>query len=397
MIAAARCLPFYRERIDAALPDCKLRTLDDLRRLPPLERRDLQFRGTELRGPDRLVQRRHTSGSTNRPVEVVWPLEMMRWVDAAERRSLEWLGIDYATRRVYVRTPDAAGVRERIRRRLRSVEFVSPSQLLDPLEKERVLEALMRDPPHTLGGNAGGVYALAEALLERGVELPVEVVLTTGTKLFEYQSMTIQRAFGRQPYDRYGAIETGLVAHPCREARALHVPAEVLLVEIVGDDDEPVTAGEVGHVLVTTLRNRTMPLIRYRLDDLASAAPERCPCGRGLPVLESLVGRASEVVRLADGTPVPADAVTNRLHAAAAGSILEFEVVQEKDGSVSVTVVQRATPTAARERDLIASSLDDLLGVPGTTTVERVRELPLPANGKRRNVVSKVPWPRVSV
>ncbi len=73
-----------------------------------------------------------------------------------------------------------------------------------------------------------------EALLERGVELPVEVVLTTGTKLFEYQSTTIElRVSGGSRNDRYGAIETGLWPTPCREARALHVPAEVLLVEIV--------------------------------------------------------------------------------------------------------------------------------------------------------------------
>ncbi len=82
-------------------------------------------------------------------------------VDAAEREA--WNGSASTTRRgvstfalLMPRAPASA-----FADCFRSVEFVSPSQLLDPVERDRVLDALIRDPPHTLGGNVGGVYALA--------------------------------------------------------------------------------------------------------------------------------------------------------------------------------------------------------------------------------------------
>jgi phenylacetate-CoA ligase len=64
-----------------------------------------------------------------------------------------------------------------------------------------------------------------------------------------------------------------------------------VLVEIIPDDPGRPKRGEV---IVTDLNNRLMPLLRYRLGDLAVLREGKCPCGRGLPLLEGFAGRSQD-------------------------------------------------------------------------------------------------------
>jgi hypothetical protein len=76
--------------------------------------------------------------------------------------------------------------------------------------------------------------------------------------------------------------------------------------------------------------------------------------------------------------------------------VLNFQVVQREDLTLDVKVVQRDDPPPEPFRCRIASALDDILGAPGATRVERVDEIPLTGAGKLRHVVSLAdrdsPW-----
>ena len=77
--------------------------------------------------------------------------------------------------------------------------------------------------------------------------------------------------------------------------------AENVLLEIIDAAGNPLPPGNVGRVVITVLHNLAMPLIRYEIGDYAAFGGE-CTCGRGLPVLERIVGRARNMLRLPDGT-----------------------------------------------------------------------------------------------
>jgi phenylacetate-CoA ligase len=77
--------------------------------------------------------------------------------------------------------------------------------------------------------------------------------------------------------------------------------AENNLVEIVRESGEPAAVGETGYVVVTNLLNRSMPLIRYRLGDLAVPRKGPCSCGRGLPLLQHVQGRSADVITAPNG------------------------------------------------------------------------------------------------
>lgn len=66
--------------------------------------------------------------------------------------------------------------------------------------------------------------------------------------------------------------------------------AEHVLVELLDDRDQPVPSGEAGRVVLTTLQNFQNPMIRYEVGDIATGSLEPCRCGRGLPVLDRVMG-----------------------------------------------------------------------------------------------------------
>ena len=84
-------------------------------------------------------------------------------------------------------------------------------------------------------------------------------------------------------------MELGTIAHQCPETTNLHIQAEGVLVEVL-DGDRACLPGEIGRVVLTALHNFATPLIRYDIGDYARVGAA-CSCGRGLPVLERVVGR----------------------------------------------------------------------------------------------------------
>jgi phenylacetate-CoA ligase len=319
---------------------------------------------------------------------VVWPLEMMAWVDAAERRSQEWLGILPGTRRLTVH-PVVRDVPRwrRLKRTLRNNLRTDLSSLANGRAYE-LIEALAHNPPAVIVGSTPGAICELARALDGPWPFPTSAVVTSGTRLHEHQRALIERVFGCPAYERYGSIETGLLSHPCREGGAQHVTADVVLFEVVRDDGSPAAPDEVGHVLVTVLRNRAMPLIRYRTGDLASLSAHSCSCGRGLPVLERLVGRTIEKLVTADGGTVVPEVAVHAVLDIAEESLLEFKIVQQDDRRVHLLVVQRDNPDPEAVRARLAETFDMLVGLPGTTVVERVPRIPLEPTGKLNVLVS---------
>lgn len=131
-------------------------------------------------------------------------------------------------------------------------------------------------------------------------------ILDVGTRAL------IRRTFGPDPADVYGLTEVGYVAWQCEHRRGLHVNADAFLVEVLRDG-RPASPGELGTVVVTGLRNRTIPLVRYDTGDLAIAADGPCACGRTLPLLRSHEGRSRDAVVLADGRVLTARAIVDHL------------------------------------------------------------------------------------
>jgi phenylacetate-CoA ligase len=82
----------------------------------------------------------------------------------------------------------------------------------------------------------------------------------------------------------------------CPKHEGIHYWADYYILEILDPDTlEPVPEGEIGEMVVTTLRKEAAPLIRYRTRDLTRLIPHRCSCGDVLPMHDRLLGRSDDM------------------------------------------------------------------------------------------------------
>jgi phenylacetate-CoA ligase len=161
---------------------------------------------------------------------------------------------------------------------------------------------LTRRRPNYLMSLPSLVRAVALHLEAAGRSLRLDAFFSMSEMLTVDAREIIERVFGCQVIDNYGTHEIGYIAFQCPAGDGYHVASESVLVELLGDDHQPVEEGMPGKVVVTSLYNYAMPLIRYVTGDYAVAAEGPCRCGRTLPRIAGIVGRRRNLFTLPDGT-----------------------------------------------------------------------------------------------
>jgi phenylacetate-CoA ligase len=83
----------------------------------------------------------------------------------------------------------------------------------------------------------------------------------------------------------------------CYRHEGVHYWADYYILEMLDPETlEPVPAGEVGEMVVTTLCKEAAPLIRYRTRDLSRVIEKPCSCGNILPLHDRLLGRSDDMI-----------------------------------------------------------------------------------------------------
>jgi phenylacetate-CoA ligase len=254
--------------------------------------------------------------------------------------------------------------------------------------------ALNHFRPNYLYGYVSMLDAYAQFLLSKGLQLqhPLKAVIGTSEVLTSTHRRTFEKAFHSPVYNEYGCGEIGTIAHEC-ETGSLHINAENMIVEIVLDGRicEP---GELGEIAVTELNNRSLPLVRYMLGDYAQLSRTPCLCGRTLPVLEEIAGRAYDMVCNRQG---------QRFHGEFFMYIFEevkrrglgvqaFQVVQVDYDNIAIRVVPNDAYSAETE-SLIRQRIQHGYGSEVSIRFTLVKEISREPSGKMRLIVGYRPSP----
>jgi phenylacetate-CoA ligase len=171
-------------------------------------------------------------------------------------------------------------------------------------------------------------------------------------------------------------------------AGTLHLWPEVGVLEVLDEEVEiQVTAGQPGRLVATGLLNDAMPLIRYELGDRVALGPAGlpCTCGRLLPQLASVEGRADDVLLTTDGRRV------GRLDPVFKADLplREAQVVQEELDHLRVRVVPAAGFGDKHARQ-IRERLLQRMGAGIHVSIDLVERIDRDAAGKFRAVVSRL-------
>ncbi|MDQ7008381.1 MAG: phenylacetate--CoA ligase family protein, partial [Acidobacteriota bacterium] len=298
---ARRHCPGYRHRLPAE-PDPA-----GWREIPVLTRQQLQQEAASLRSeaPPEAHGRRlrfATTGSTSRPVEVERSELALLMAEAMVVRDHLWHQRDLGGKLAVITTKVGQGEHSEWGGAVSSAFITGPAATLDiRAEPAAQLSWLRRQQPAYLLSHPSNIDSLARLSLERGEHLPgLRGVRSFGEALPEGLRERVRRAWGVPLADTYSCEEAGTIALQCPQHARYHCMAEHLLVEVVDEAGQPCGPGEWGRVLLTTLHNYAMPLIRYEIGDYAElGAP--CPCGRGLPVLRRILGRRRNMLVTPDG------------------------------------------------------------------------------------------------
>ncbi len=108
-----------------------------------------------------------------------------------------------------------------------------------------------------------------------------------------------------QLYATYSSTEMSATFSECEHGCGGHVHPELIIVEIIGEDNQPVPDGMPGEVVITTLGVEGMPLLRFRTGDIAAKVVEPCACGRNSYRLTPLIGRKHNMIKLKGTTIYP--------------------------------------------------------------------------------------------
>ena len=387
---AARRVPYYRELFGRLGVDpLTWRSLDDLHALPELSRDDVIEAGASLlaEGGPWLRFKGSTSGTTGRA--------MLGWRDRASiaveqafvERQAAWAGYRPGERRAWLRGDPVVPAHQSDGPlwRLNRAEnmLMLSSYHLSPGNGAAYIEALERFDPVLLQAYPSSISYLARWLEEhdrvyRGTAL--RGIVTSSETLSPADRQVIAERFGCRVFDWYGAFERVAAIGTCEHGN-YHVLEDYGCVEFEPNGDG--TANLIG----TGFGNRSMPLIRYRADDVVVPADPgyRCPCGRSFRVVERVLGRVDDVIRTPDGRHV---VMLDWIFAGLFG-LMEAQVVQEKLDEVRIRIVAGGEFGFADEQALLARALERL-GPRVRIRIERVAQIERTRNGKFRQIISRL-------
>jgi phenylacetate-CoA ligase len=392
-------VPYYRDAFDkAGIHPEGILSIDDLGRVPLLEkndvRRKLYFHLFADNHRKRDMLKITTSGSTGEPFTTYGDRYQLEMRFATTLRALEWTGWRFGDRqaRLWHQTLGMSRsqiFRERTDAWLMRRLFI-PAFELTPKTIEHYVDRIRRFDPTLLDGYAESLNFLATYVREGGNPgFSPRAIMSSAQSLPDNIRDLIEDAFETRVFDKYGSREFSGIAYSCEGSRDHHVMDESYIVELL-TDGRPTEPGEIGEIFVTDLNNFSVPLIRYRIGDLAIAVDrsEPCPCGRSFSRIGRIEGRTQAIVHCADGTWLPS-AFFLHFFKEHEYAIRHFQVRQETPGEFTLKIVQgrQFTDTALRE---ILGELYEYTGVQTRIDIEFVDEIPMVRTGKRSPVVSTV-------
>jgi phenylacetate-CoA ligase len=345
---AGQHVPYWKELFRRIGFDARgVRSVGDLAALPVLTREIVQERYDELIDPAHRGRNivKGTSGTSGVPLKFEHCNKSESWRQAVRLRGYMWAGYRLGLPTLHYWGAGAAMPGGAVERKIRLDRALRREVYVDAVKQDDVsmretADLLARLRPHAVLAYTQALAAFSRWVGERGVrDWPDVRVICCAEALSPRDREAIARAFGPHVYETYGARETMLMAAECEAHDGMHLSEENVLLEVVRDGRH-VDAGEPGDVIVTDLHNFGMPFIRYVNGDVAVMAPERrCRCGRTLRKLARVEGRRMDVLRDANGDPVPGMLFASILQLEA-GMLRAYQVVQKLAGDIELSVVR---------------------------------------------------------
>jgi phenylacetate-CoA ligase len=302
---AARTVPYYaRVFAEHGLAPDAIDSPRMLRRLPLLTRERLRAHYGELLSTEAdraTLQVNKSSGSTGARAQFAQDQEFRIWMRAHQLRTYGWCS-NWRIGRPFVLLWGSEiywsfkNVVDRLENAISNRREFNTFRLSPELIRSFVAKLAEFDPV-LVSSYSNAIHLIALECERQEAKLPsLRAIQGTSEPLPDPMRERIGRVFGCEVYDKYGMRETNIVSHESPMHDGMCIQAENVVVEILDDEGEPCPPGVTGNVVLTTLNNRSMPLIRYATSDRAALIEGACASGIGLPRMTRVAGREQDLI-----------------------------------------------------------------------------------------------------
>ncbi|MBQ7073106.1 MAG: phenylacetate--CoA ligase [Bacteroidales bacterium] len=380
--------PFYRERFKKeGLKPSDIKTLDDLRKIPFTTKQDLRDTypfGIASVPLDQCVRLHSSSGTTGNPTVILHTQkDLQEWANAVARCL--WM-VGCRPNDVFQNTSGygmfTGGLGFQYGAELLGMLTV-PAAAGNTLRQLKFFTDFGTTVVHAIPSYAARLY---EVMQERGIDPRKDTKLRTLVIGAEPHSedtrRRIEEMLGVKAYNSFGMSEMcgPGVAFECPEQNGMHIWEDYYIVEIVNPDTlEPVPDGEVGELVLTTLKREAMPLLRYRTRDLTRILPGDCPCGRQHKRLDRMKGRSDDMIILKGVNifPIQIETILMQFKELASDYLITLETKENNDAmTVEVEVADNLSfddfgKLQNLEREITRQLRDEILITPKVRLVPK--------------------------
>ena len=350
---------FYKKRLDdAGVKPVDIRSLEDLKKLPFTTSKDLQegYPFPLLSVPFEKVVRIHASSGTTGKRKVLaytqkdiedWAHFFARCYETADLTPEDrvQIAVGYGVW--------TAGVGFQ----LGCERFGAMAIPAGPGNLDMQCQFLVDFQTTAMCCTASMGLLLAEEVHRRGIkdQIHLEKMIFGSERSSDAMRSRIRDLLGIEHlFDIPGMTElygpgTGL---DCVYHTGIHYWADYYILEILDPETlQPVPEGEIGEMVVTTLRKEATPLIRYRTRDLTRLIPGTCPCGSILPRHDRLLGRSDDMIifRAVNIYPGQIDHILSGVPGI--GSEYQIILDRKEDGKDYMTIKVERDQAADRGKD----------------------------------------------
>lgn len=328
-----------------------------------------------------------TSGSSGHPGFFLFNRYEWITIMASFARGQEWSGkfmrLTHRTKMASVASRSAWHLSSQVAATAQS--WLIPTLRLAASEPlPAIVRQLNEFEPEVLIAYASMARILAEEQLAGRLHIGPRFVYVSSEVLTDETRRQVKAAWGDEPFNQYGSTETANIAAEYKKDRRLHVYDDLLIVETVDDNYQPVAPDVYGtKLLVTTLFSRTQPLIRYEMNDSVMLSDQGSTGELPFRTIEGIQGRTEDILYLpglAGGEIAFQPLVFNRVMDIVSAS--GWQVLQEAN---NLTILLSGTSESFSDSALINRLTEELTAqgvrIP-PIQVQRVSAIPKSVAGK---------------
>ena len=337
-------VPYYRNIMDQhqVSPDT-IESLDDIKAFPIMTKKDILAAAESVvstKYPGWMLRSARTGGSTGTPLVIKRNWLSIGNEHAFVRRQWDWAGVSLSDRCAIMMSKVVADP-NRTDVKLHAYdpfmrELILSTHHLSAATAARYLKALKHYRIKAIVGYPSAIGFLARMNQELRLNVRLHAALTTSELLTPATKETIASAFRCRVFDFCGSAERVYYIHTC-EKGTYHIIPEYGYTELIPADDPD---SDCCRVISTGFWNYAMPLIRYDTGDLVVRSKASCSCGRNFPAIESIDGRAGDVIKTPSGRRLGVTLLMQTLYVICGTShILESQIIQDAMDHLTIKYV----------------------------------------------------------